>query len=312
MIPQLAAAQPEVFRESEVDEVVEAYLAAGERDPALIASNTASRLFSNRRCRVFPPPPGAPLPMRAAWDRLLAHVDDAFARHGFVAGDERAHGGSVPWRVISTAATSPDLECYPWNEAALHEGGRATPGTFWMAGPHDTDASLVRDYLFACLAMAGVETTPAMDDSKLGRRLRRDARELIVTTEFNDARVTSRSATLAGGRDPGTHGAGDVGVTYVLGSHGRGLVWAPRHYDDLARLAAGLTPKRGVDLAGEPLGSGRSRMLLYLVAINLQALRGGDPVLTTEGLAWRGGGVTSRPPPAVDCLGIDTSGVEPG
>jgi hypothetical protein len=303
---------PALSGEADVAQVVKGYLEAGERDPALIACNTAFRLFRSRRCQVFPPPSSAPVSVRAAWDRLLSYVDSAFTEQGLVPGDESALPPGVQWSVVSTAEGSVDLEAYPWHEPSIHENGMATPSTFWVAKPGDSDSSLVRDYLFASLAMAGMDPSPAFDDSKLGRRLRREARELVLSAGWNDARVTSRSATLAGGRDPGTHGPGDAGIVHVLGRQGRGLVWAPRHYDDLARLAGGLRPKRGVDLHGEAIGSGRSPMVLYLPAINLQALRSMTPVLTTDGLSWPDNGKsTLYPPSAVDELGIDTSGVAP-
>lgn len=308
----VATASPALSGEADVAHVVQRYIDAGERDPALIACNTAFRLFRSRRCQVFPPPATAPLPVRAAWDRLLTHVDRAFSERGLVPGDESTRDVGVQWTTVSTAEGSVDLDRYPWPEPAIHESGMATPGTFWVARPGDTDGSLVRDFLFAALAMAGTATAPAFDDSKAGRQLRRDARELFLATTWNDARVTSCSATLAGGREPGTHGPEDPGVTYVLGRHGRGLVWDLRHYDDLARLSAGLQAKRGIDLRGEPLGSGRSPMVLYLAAVNLQALRGPSPTLTTEGLVWGDNGKsTIYPPSAVDRLGIDTSGVVP-
>lgn len=303
---------PTLSGEADVAAVVGHYIDAGERDPALIACNTAFRLFRGPRCQVFPPPAGAPVSVRAAWGRLLSYIDNAFIQRGLVPGDERTAGAGVQWSMVSTAQGSIDLERYPWHEPALHELGMATPGTFWVAKPGDHDGSLVRDYLFAALAMAGMDPSPAFDDSKLGRRLRRDARELVLSSEWNDARVTSKSAALAGGRDPGTNGPSDPGVTHVLGRHGRGLVWAPRHYDDLARLGAGLPAKRGIDLAGEPIGSGRSPMVLYLPAVNLRALRSAAPVLTTDGLLWRDNEKSTMfPPSIVDDLGIDTSGVVP-
>jgi len=310
----MGAVQASVLpRENDVARMVAGYLEAGERDPALIACNTAFRLLRSRRCQIFPPPPAAPAPVHAAWDRLLSHVDRAFNERGLVPGDESPARSGIEWCVISTGSGSVDLERYPWHQPCVHEKGTPTPGTFWVAKDGDSDSSLVRDYLFSALAMAGMDPSPAFDDSKLGRKLRRETRELLLAVQWNDARVTSRSATLAGGRDPGTHGPADNGVTYVLGQRGRGFVWAPRHYDDLARLSAGMPAKRGVDLDGEAIGSGRSPMVLYLPAVNLQALRQMVPVLTTEGLSWSDNGEnTLRPPSAVDELGIDTSGVEPG
>jgi hypothetical protein len=304
---------PTVFRERDVSGVVGSYIDQGERDPALIACNTAHRLFRTRNCSVFPPSPGAPLAVRAAWDQLVGYVDHQFRDRGLSPGDASVPLGGVQWASISTAAGSVDLELYPWHQPSVHEAGMATPSTLWTAGPGDNDRSLVRDYLFSALAMAGVDTAPAMEDSKLGRRLRREARETILASPFNDARVTSHSAALAGGRDPGAHGPNDPGVTYMLGSQGRGLVWANHHYDDLARLAAGLPAKRGVDLQGAPIGSGRCPMTLYLPAVNLAALRGAAPVFTTDGLAWVDNGKdTTHPPSMVDALGVDASGVGVG
>ena len=305
-----AVSIPSAFREPDVARVVNAQIERGERDPALIACNTADVLFRTRRCAIFPPPPEAPVATRAAWDQLVGYVDDVFRRRGIQPGDPQRPGTGVDWSLISTSPGSLDLERYPWEAGVLHDGGRPAPGTFWAAQSGDGDGALVRAYLYCALAMAGADVTLAHDDSKVGRRLRRDARETILSCDFNDQRVTSASAELAGGRDPGSRGANDQGVTYVLGSRGRGLVWAHRHYDDLSRMAAGLAAKRGVDLGGNAVGSGRSSMLLYMPAVNLIALRSAQPVFTTEGLRWPDGGSTSCPPPAVARLGIDTSGVE--
>lgn len=291
--------------------MVASYIDDGCRDPALVAGNVAHRLLRSRQCQVFPPPHGAPLAVRRAWDGLLAHVDGEFRRRQLVAGDAEKCTSCVVWSTVSTREGSADLDHYPWDQAVLHELGIATPGTIWLAGPDDTDATLVRDYLFSALAMAGEDTALAVDDSKVGRRLRREARELILDVPWNDARVTSTSATLAGGRDPGTLGPGDAGVVHVLGRHGRGLVWARRHYDDLHRLACGEPPKRGVDLQGNVIGSGRSPMVVYLPACNLLALRGPSPTVTCEGLVRANGSSTLHPPMVIEQLGVDTSGILP-
>lgn len=306
-----ATLPPVPFRRPEAARIVDEYIDRGERDPALIACNTAHRLLASRPCAVFPPPPTAAPPVRHAWDQILGYVDHRFRERGLSSNDPVPTRKGVCWGVISTAEGSLDLERYPWACPVVHDGGAPTPGTFWRARQMDDDASLVRGYLFAALWMAGAEGQLAFDDSKVGRRLRRECRELILAAPFNDLRVTSSSASLAGGRAPGTHGANDRGVTYVIGQSGRGLVWAPRHYDDLARLASGLPAKRGIDLVGAPVGSGRSSLFLYLPAVNLLALRGATPVVTTEGVNWEANGKNALyAPPAVDELGIDTSNVE--
>lgn len=299
-----------VFRRADVHRVVEAQISAGERDPALVASNAADLLFRSRRCQVFPPPPGAPLSARLAWDELVGYVDAEFRRRGICVGDLCAPTEGVRWQIVSTARGSLDLERYPWETPSLHQGGEPVPSTFWRGRRGDDDATLVRGYLFWALVLAGADPALAHDDSKTGRRLRREAREVILEAPFNDARVTSTSATLAGGRDPRTNGAEDPGVVYVLGARGRGLVWQPRHYDDLGRLSAGLPAKRGVDLHGNPVGSGRSRMVLYLPAVSLPDLRGSQPTLRAEGTRWSDGRSVLEVPPAVHRYGIDKSGVE--
>lgn len=293
-----------------VSRLVDAQLAQGVRDPALVACNVAHELVRSRSCQVFPPPPGAPLSARLCWDGIVAHVDGEFTRREIVSGDAQAGSGCF-WSLVSTAGGSTDLLRYPWDMPCMHEHGLATPGTMWVAGRSDNDATLVRDYLYCALAMAGQSTELATDDSKVGRRLRREARELILAAPFNDARVTSTSATLAGGRDPGTFGPQDAGVLHVLGTRGRGLVWANRHYDDLRRLALGVPAKRGIDLQGRVIGSGRGPMVLYLPAMNLHALRGPTPVVTCDGIAWPDGRSTLHPPRQVDMIGVDTSGVTP-
>lgn len=303
-------ASQSAFSREQARQIVDEHLRRGERDPALIACNAANLLFGSRRCAVFPPPMGAPLPVRLGWDDLIAYIDERFSEGDLVPGDPQPRGPGVSWGLVSAAAGSLDLERYPWEAPVLHDGGMAVPGTCWVARRGDSDATLVREYVYCSLALAGADVGLAHDDSKVGRRLRREARDVILAASFNDQRVTSSSATLAGGRDPGQNGEGDQGIMHVLGKSGRGLVWKDRHYDDLARLARGLPAKRGVDLRGEPVGSGRCPMMLYLPAVNLAALRSQVPTMTTEGIVRANGKSTLEAPAEVDRIGVDRSGVE--
>ena len=100
---------PTVFREEDVSGVVRLYIEEGERDPALIACNTAHRLFRTRHCSVFPPAPGAPIPVRAAWDQLVGYVDHEFRSRGLTPGDVTTAAKGVRWSAISTAPGSVDL-----------------------------------------------------------------------------------------------------------------------------------------------------------------------------------------------------------
>lgn len=292
---------------------VDAYLEGGTTDPALVAVNTATALYGSHpsgRAVVFPPSENSRPEVRCVFDRVIAQVDLALKSRGLDASDMPNPRSGLRWRTVSAAPGSTDLANYPWNAAVLREEGVPTPGTFVLVSPNYDPGTFFKDATAAALALAGVDPDPAYDNnSKVGKRLRREMRDLIVTAPFNDARLTSRSATLAGGRDPGTNSPRNPGVTHMMGPHGRGFVWSASHYDDMARLAAGLPAKRGVDGDGQVIGSGRSAMLVYVPAVNLGELRGASPRVTTDGMEWPNGKNTVHVPGPVDELGVDMSGV---
>jgi hypothetical protein len=304
---------PYRYDQGAVDTRVFAYLDEGTTDPALVAVNTATDLFGAHPSEgsvVFPPSVDSLPEVRCVFDRVLAQVDRALRSRGLDADDLPNPSPGVRWRTVSAAPGSRDLASYPWNDAVIREEGVPTPSTFVLVRPDQDPSAFFKDATASALYLAGLDAQLAYDNnSKIGKRLRREMRDLIVTAPFNDRRITSASATLAGGRNPGTNGPNDPGRTHVLGPQGRGLVWSARHYDDMARLAAGLPAKRGIDLTGAVVGSGRSEMLVYVPAVSLAALRALTPAITTEGMQWPNGKNTIHVPPVVDRLGVDTSGV---
>lgn len=306
---------PYLYSQSAVDERIGVYLDRGQVDPALVAINTATDLFGAHPRDgqvVFPPSEASRPEVRCVFDRVLAQVDRALRSKGLDADDLPNPTPGVRWRTVSAAPGSADLSTYPWNGAVLREEGLPTPGTFVVANPAADPSTFYKDATASALYLAGMDAHLAYDNnSKMGKRLRREMRDLILVAPFNDERLTSTSATLAGGRDPGTHGPNDPGLTHVLGPHGRGLVWANVHYDDAARLAAGLPAKRGVASDGTVIGSGRSGPLVYVPAVNLSELRGATPRITTEGSNWPDSGRdTIHVPGVIEHLGIDTSGAQ--
>lgn len=292
---------------------VEAYFDAGLRDPSLVAVNTATVLFGEAggRRRAFPPWPGAAADVRCAFDLVVAVVDDALRNRG-LSPDDPAPVQGIQWRLVATQTGSPDLHDYPWASPTLHVDGAPAPSTVCRVPEGISDVEFLRAFVANALRMADLDPQIALQaDSKISRRLRKEARDLLLASTFNDARVTSNDATLAGGRTPGALGPSDAGVTHVLGPRGRGLVWSSLHYDDVDRMSRGLAPKRGITTRGVCCGSGRSPMTLWAPAVNLFALRGASPELTVDGMTWPDGTSTLEPPPAVVALGIDTSGQLP-
>ena len=306
---------PYFYDKAAVANRVGVYLDQGQVDPALVAINTATDLFGIHPADgkiVFPPSEASRPEVRCVFDRVLAQVDRALRARGLDADDLPNPTPGVRWRTVSAAPGSADLAAYPWGGAVLREEGLPTPGTFVVADTTSDPSTFYKDATASALYLAGMDPHLAYDNnSKIGKRLRREMRDLILTAPFNDERLTSYSATLAGGRDAGTNGPSDPGLSHVMGPHGRGIVWGQVHYEDAARLAAGLPAKRGVSADGSVIGSGRSGPLVYVPAVNLSAIRGATPQITTEGMTHADTEKNTIYAPAViDALGIDTSGAE--
>ena len=310
-IPRVTCA-PYDYRDELVRSKVATAIEQGLRDPSLIAVNVATELFGEHPEHfvvVFPPAPWARAEVKCVFDHVLRAVDEAFVERELDPNDVVTR--PVEWKAVR-GGRSPDLRDYPWNDAVIDIDGVPTPGTFHLCSDTDTDHEVFQRLLQRALEMAGMDTAMATDPtSKVARRLRAELRAETLRSPWNDKRLTSSSATLAGGRDPKTNGAEDAGIVHVIGPYGRGLVWAARHQDDMDRLQRGLPAKRGVDLDGRKIGSGASQMLIWFPAINLERLRGSAPVATTQGMGWSDTGKnTIHPPTVIDQLGVEMSGVQ--
>jgi hypothetical protein len=217
---------------------------------------------------------------------------------------------------------------YPWEEPVLHLENYPTP-SMWVdlnnkAGafkPSRGFDALVRAALGSALAMAGNDPTIANAEGKdpradLGRRLRRQMRELIIARGYvNDLTYGQTNLNLAGGNDPSMpHGDPNkpISATYVLNDEGRGLNWHPRHADNLERIQNGEPLKRTTALDGSKLpspDSGSRQMIVYIPAVDLEALGPNVAVPTVKPMTWSDGSSTLDPPPSIQALGVDMSGV---
>ena len=299
-----------------VVQFVEQHMRQPFRDPMIVACNAASDVcmaLFNVRVAVMPPHQDAPSFLQDLWEKTLIVTDEAFARRGRDPTLGAAARDRVLFRLVSTVPDSMDLNDYPWSEPSIDIDGVPAPSTFYKPTSRISDAELLRQCVLRALEMAGADYELGLGDNKIGKRLRREMRSLILASWWNRLRVTSRNANFAGGNDPDRTG-GDPRAPkadHMMDADGFGLVLAPVHKDDLTRLAHGLPASRNVDLEGNKIGAGNEFPCLWIPAIDLQRLYGPNPTVTTEGLVWREGGRNrARPPLAVDKLGIDMNGVE--
>lgn len=228
------------------------------------------------------------------------------------------------WQIVT-----PDDAGYPWEFPALHADNYPTPGTWFNAGDK-TGAFLpsrgfdryIEALLGSALAMAGNDPTIATakgqdPDASLGKKLRRQVRESVTAVGgVNDLLYGQTNLNIAGGNDPSKSG-GDEDKPYVgawvLNAEDRGLNWLPRHADNLDRLQRAEPLKRTTSLEGTKLPSpdrGSQQMVIWAPAYDLIALGPDQAVPTIRFLQWSNGSSTADPPPLIQELGVDMSGVD--
>jgi hypothetical protein len=194
---------------------------------------------------------------------------------------------------------------YPWEEPSLHPDNYPSPGMFFDAGSptrlestsdadHDLEKT-VRRALGVALVMANMDPSLATGTSNTSKRLRRELRQLISSSKFNDLAYGQTDLAKAG------EGA------YVLNEQGRGLNWLPNHADNMQLLGSGQDPKRGSSASGEPLDGSNSDMFLWVPAIDLAALSNTTPSVLP--FQWSDGSSTVEPPPSIQRMDIDMNGV---
>jgi len=179
---------------------------------------------------------------------------------------------------------------YPWERPSLDVYNAAVPSTFIEASEGDYD-SLVRDYLSNALMLAGMNSQLATGSSSTSKRLRREARKMLNSVKWHDL-YRYEGAVV----DP-----------WMLDDGGRTLDWRHVHADNLNRLAQGLAPQRTTTRDGSAIQPANDAMLLWLPAVDQQALRGNIPTMKPS--KWSDGSSTQEPPPLVKQFGIDMNGV---
>lgn len=194
------------------------------------------------------------------------------------------------------------VEGYPYEPPRIHESGDGqhypSPGMFYILDAENSPiglptqlATIARAALGTALTMAGGDL--ALQDKP---RLRREMKDLIACSPWNDAIYGTTNLQVAGGD---------------FAAHGRGLTWYARHQNNLEHLASGRPPVRNVNLNGNKIGVGSRHMQLWIPAVNLDRLLGPNPSVTTSGMQWSNGTSTLVPPPAVMAHSVDPSGIIP-
>jgi hypothetical protein len=297
-------------------------MTAESHDKAAIAQHTAMTLFGQHpsgETVQFPPVVEALPGVACVWDWTVWIVDDVFADTGL--SDEPTGPkptGSLQW--VLRTANDPG---YPWEEPVMHVSNWPTPSMFVSTGdqsgswdPAKGYDSMVRAYLGSALAMAGQDaaTIHKYAEGPAGQELRKQARQAIMRVGgFNDRAYGQTNLNYAGGNDPAKPGGNkNKGIidAYVLNGQGRGLDWRPVHKDNKARIGDGQPPKRAIGLSGNRLAGankGSHHMIVWLPAPVLEDLAGEDPQLHFG--TWSDGSSTIDPPPQIQALGVDLSGV---
>lgn len=294
--------RPYEWDEDQVRDAIDILLEDGERDKALIATEVASSIFGhhpNGNTIMFPPAPNAPPGVDCVWTLVVDLVDQVFVEQN-ITGILPQPPEEFEW--VIHASGDPG---YPWEEPSLHADNYPTPSTFiqvkYGSEAVDNLDSLVKAALGSALAMAGMDPSLATGTSSTSKRLRKEMRELISCGAFNDGNYGQTDPVKAGGSSTNT---------YMMNVKNRGLNWLPYHADNLSRMAQGLSPKRTTSLAGNRLlgaNAGNTQMLVWIPAIDLEALAGPVPVVVP--LYWSDGTSTKEPPPIIQKLGVDMSGV---
>lgn len=210
----------------------------------------------------------------------------------------------------------PDAPGYPWTHACVHPQNLPVPGTLWSWGesffedghvPHFDE--LVRAYLAMGLAMAGRDGDEAGYHSSMARRLRQQARAILLGSAWNVTLFAVTNANLCGGSDPQRPGWGGRRVDlHVLDqSHRLGICCLPVHDDVALAIKERRAPRRTIDMDGNPMHRARSMPLLYLPALRLSALASGRVEVCED---WTDGSSAMLPPPAVQALGLEAQSFE--
>ena len=191
-------------------------------------------------------------------------------------------------------------DVYPSVFPTLHASNYPTPGMFFDAdNPQgrfvfENPEDLYRAALGSALAMADGDRSLAT--SRHGAPLRKDLADLMASGHYNDGLFGTSSVGLAGGRP-------------WIGPHGRGINWAPHHGPVRQSIARAEVPYRTTNIDGSRLSEhieSHNRPIPWIPAIDLDVLREEHQVVPMQ---WRNGTSTIEPPPVIEKLGVELSGV---
>lgn len=302
-LPDVCDPSPYVFNENVVRQQINLRIDEGAETIVEVAADVANEMFGQ-----FPgggtvtfPPQGSVAPgVTCVWQRTLAMVELIADERGL---KPKPDGPGAPVDFDDVKADTPG---YPWEIPSLHHKNYPTPSTFFDLNVDDafdpakgfykiTEAALA-----SAVTMAGgdwqVVKTPAF------KPLREAYRELLMCGEYNDG--------IFGQTDPKKSGAPATQASLVQNVKGRGPNMLPRQYNNLQRMAEGQSPKRSTRINGNKLAGvqgAHRQMQMWLPAIDLAALVA--PVPSIRPLVWSDGSSTKDPPPVVQALGLDLSGV---
>lgn len=296
--------RPYDWDEDRVREEIQKFIDSGERDASLVSVGVATTLFGRYPeggLVEFPPAPGVPASVGCVWSLVTWLVEGMLKQPNPKVDVEE----NVRWDLRTVG----DWDTYPWETPSRHPQNEPMPGVFVDAGGYSGD-EIVKRVLSNAVIMAantGIDTTKvqglAHANSSRGRQLRKRFRDHITGGAFNDGLYGQTDVDKAGGNR-------EKNINYMMNAKGRGLNWREYHADNLNRMSNGLAPKRLTNLEGDVLDPhrGDSAMLVWIPAIDLRALC--DDVPKIELMKWSDGTSTKEPPPAIQQLGIDLSGIE--
>lgn len=295
---------PYDWDEKRVKDEIQKLVDAGERDASLISTEVATTFFGRYPeggTVEFPPAPGSPAAVGCVWSLVTWLVEGTLKKLNPKPVPEEK---GVRWGLRSVG----DYDTYPWEMPARHPQNEPMPGVFIDAEGHGGD-ELVKQVLGNAVIMAanaGLDTSSiqglAHANSSKGRQLRKQTRDLVFGGVFNDGLYGQTDIDKAGGNS-------EKNISYMMNAKGRGLNWSPYHADNLDRITRGLAPKRMTNLEGDVLDPHRGNvsMLVWIPAIDLQTL---CTQLLVQPMQWSNETSTQEPPPVVQALGMDLSGVE--
>jgi len=309
--------KPFKFNTTLVRTQIEIEIADGETDPLKIAVDVATELFSaypNGGEVVLPPPPDDKRKgVQCVWEKVLNLVAVVIDEKGI---DEGPVTGPVDFVIHD-----PYDDGYPWEEPTLEPNNYPTPGMFADVGGDSTfdysrgPGAMLTAAIYSAIAMAagqGHDTSTAKQWMDAGGAKARDLKKQMAIeawcSKFNDGLY---GRVYQGDKKDGANAWGWI-------PNGRSPLYLPQHNDVLGQLSLGETPKRAITLtagkyngkfSGHIPGQGRREPQFWIPAINLAKLGGPKPVITTQGMTWSDGSSTREPPPQVQRLGLDLSGV---